>query len=209
MKKNLSRFALVLISISLSSLLLQAATASFIISSPAVKGSPETGFDSKLKSAGRIDSAYAAKDGDPANLKSFPISWKDLPAGTKAIAVILDDPDARLVMASFGMKGNSYLHWIATDIDPSADGLKENASADNPAFVQGKNSNGTIGYIGPQPPVNIPRDAKKPIIHIYRLTAYALSSRTGLKNGFSMENLQNAIKGKVLGEAHLNISYSN
>jgi len=181
----------------------------FTLSSPAVSGAPETGFDSGLVSSGRFDSAYAAKDGAPRNPTSFPFSWTNLPQGTKALALVLDDPDARLVLASFGVKANAFVHWVAADIDPSAGGLPANASANNPAFVQGKNGAGQAAYTGPQPPSNVPKDAKKPLIHIYRLTVYALSSPTGLANGFSLDDLKTAMQGRILGQAQLLMSYNN
>ena len=56
---------------------------------------------------------------------------------------------------------------------------------------------------------NGPKDMKKPLVHIYRLTVYALSAKTGLKEEFSLEELQRAMKGKVLAQSQLFVSYSN
>jgi Raf kinase inhibitor-like YbhB/YbcL family protein len=181
----------------------------FSVSSPAVTGGSETGFDSGLKSAGRIDSMYAAKDKGPANPRSLPFAWKNLPAGTKALALVLDDPDAKPVMASFGMKGDAFIHWIAADIDPALGGLAANASKNGASFEQGKNSGGEIGYTGPQPPSDVPKNAKKPLIHVYRLKLYALSARIDLHNGFTLNDLEAAMKGKILGRAELDFSFSN
>ncbi len=181
----------------------------FTLSSPAVSGDPQTGFDSGLVSAGRIDSVYAASDKGPANPRSFPFSWEGVPYGTRALALILDDPDARLLLASFGMKGDAFLHWIAADIDPALGGLEDNASASDPPFAQGKNGAGKIGYTGPQPPSDIPKNARKPLIHVYRLTVYALSEPTGLQNGFTLDDLRAAMAGKIIGQAKLDFSYSN
>jgi Raf kinase inhibitor-like YbhB/YbcL family protein len=193
--------------------LLFAATAAsagdFAVGSPAVSGDPETGFDSRLVSAGRLDPAYAEKPNGPGNPRSFPITWENVPPGTKALALVLDDPDARLLLAAHGIKAPSFLHWDAADIDPSLAGLPANASVDPHSFVQGKNGGGKIGYRGPQPPADFPPNTGKRLIHIYRLRVYALSGPTGLSNGFSLDELRKAIKGKVLGVARLNISYSN
>ena len=76
-------------------------------------------------------------------------------------------------------------------------------------FVQGKNGSGTVGYTGPQPPTDIPKGAKKPLIHVYRLKVYALSDYTGLKDGFTLKDLKAAMQGKILGEGKLNFSFSN
>jgi Raf kinase inhibitor-like YbhB/YbcL family protein len=182
--------------------------AAFALSTTAVQGAPETGFDSGLVSVGRLDAMYGAKAGGPANPRSFPFTWKNLPAGTKALAVVLDDPDARLVLAAFGMSGDFFLHWIAADIDPSSGGLPDNAAA-TMAFPQGKNGTGKVGYTAPQPPADVPKDTEKARIHIYRLKVYALSARTGLQSGFSREDLMSAIKDTTLAMAQLNVSYSN
>ncbi|HUI70266.1 MAG TPA: YbhB/YbcL family Raf kinase inhibitor-like protein [Spirochaetia bacterium] len=183
--------------------------AGFTVTSPAVSGPSETGFDSGLISAGRLDAQYAAKAGGPSNPRSFPFSWSSVPAGTKALALILDDPDARLVLAARGVKLPAFLHWTVTDIDPSLGGLPANASADMASLVQGKNGTGQIGYRGPQPPADFPPNTGKKLIHVYRLALYALSAPTGLAKGYSLDELRKAIKDKVLAEARLNISYSN
>lgn len=181
---------------------------SFTVSSPAVSGPSETGFDSGLTSAGRLDAQYAAASG-PGNPRSFPFFWSNVPAGTKALALILDDPDARLVLAARGIKAPSFLHWTVADIDPSRGGLPANASVDMASLVQGRNGGGQIGYRGPQPPADFPPNTGKRLIHVYRLALYALSAPTGLPKGYSLDELRQAIKDKVLGEARLNISYSN
>jgi hypothetical protein len=185
------------------------AAADFTVTSPAVSGPPETGYDSGLISAGRLDAAFAAKANGPSNPQSFPLQWNNVPAGTKSLALILDDPDARPVMAAHGVNAPSFLHWTATDFDPSLGGLSANASVEMSSLVQGKNGAGQIGYRGPQPPADFPKNTGKRLIHIYRLALYALSSPTGLARGFSLEDLRKAIKDKVLGVARLNISYSN
>jgi Raf kinase inhibitor-like YbhB/YbcL family protein len=181
----------------------------FAVSSSVVRGASQTGFDSGLKSAGRIDSAYAARDKGPGNPRSFPFTWSGAPDGTVALALVMDDPDAKPVLAAFGMTGDSFLHWIVADIDPSLGGLADDASGKNADLAQGKNGAGNIGYAGPQPPSDIPKGAKKPLIHIYRLTLYALSEPTGLSSGFTLDELKAAMEGKVLGTAQLNFAYSN
>ncbi|HTP59394.1 MAG TPA: YbhB/YbcL family Raf kinase inhibitor-like protein, partial [Spirochaetia bacterium] len=180
---------------------LAASAQAFTVTSPAVSGPSETGYDSGLVSAGRMDAQYAAKPGAPGNSPSFPISWSNVPPGTKVLALILDDPDARPLLASRGIKLPAFLHWTVTDIDPSRGGLPANASVDMTSLVQGKNGAGRSGYQAPQPPADVPKNTGKRLIHIYRLALYALSSPTGLPSGYSLEDLRKAIKDKVLGEA--------
>ncbi len=180
----------------------------FSLSTTAVQGPAETGFDSGLVSIGRLQSVYGARPGGPANHRSFPFTWTNLPPGTKALAVVLDDPDARLVLAAFGHPAPFFLHWVATDIDPSLGGLPDNGAA-TMAITQGKNGSGATGYQAPTPPADIPKDTTKVRIHVYRLKVYALSAPTGLAPGFSLDDLMNAIRNTTLGMAQLNISYSN
>lgn len=182
--------------------------APFSLSTTAVQGGAETGFDSGLVSVGRLKAIYGAKAGGPANTRSFPFTWKNLPAGTKSLAIVLDDPDARLVMAASGRTGDAFLHWIAADIDPALGGLPDNAAATMP-ITQGRNGAGAAMYRAPQPPADIPKDTDKVRIHVYRLKVYALSATTGLHTGFSLEELMSAIKDTTLGMAQLNVSYSN
>jgi Raf kinase inhibitor-like YbhB/YbcL family protein len=182
--------------------------AAFSLSTTAVSGQPETGFDSGLVSIGRLNAMYGAQAGGAANPRSFPFTWKNVPAGTKALAVILDDPDARLVLKAYGMTGDFFLHWVATDIDPALGGLPDNAAATMP-ITQGTNGSGKAVYTAPQPPADVPKDTDKVRIHVYRLKVYALSAPTGLPSGFSLGDLQNAIKDTTLGMAQLNVSYSN
>jgi Raf kinase inhibitor-like YbhB/YbcL family protein len=180
----------------------------FSLSTTAVQGPPETGFDSGLVSIGRLADIYAIKPCGPANHRSFPFTWKNLPAGTTSLAVVLDDPDARLVLAAYGRTGDAFLHWVATDIDPTLGGLPDDAS-ETMKITQGKNGAGDAAFTAPAPPPDIPKDATKVRIHVYRLKVYALSAPTGLPTGFSLDDLMSAIKGTTLGMAQLNISYSN
>lgn len=179
----------------------------FSLSTTAVKGRPETGFSSGLVSVGRLDRIYGAPDGEN-NPRSFPFTWTGLPEGTKALALVLDDPDAKPVMAYYGEEAEFFLHWIAADIDPKLGGLADNAAA-KATFPQGVNDTGEVGYQSPAPPADIPKDTKKARIHVYRLTVYALKAPTGLKAGFTLEELEEAIADTTLGVAQLNVSYSN
>lgn len=82
---------------------------------------------------------------------SPPLAWSDIPAGTKSLALIVDDPDApdpkapRLV----------YVHWVLYNIPPAAAGLAEAVRPINlPAgTLDGLNDWGRTGYGGPCPPI--------------------------------------------------------
>ncbi len=74
------------------------------------------------------------------------LSWDNLPAGTRSLALIMFDPD--------GGKGVGVVHWVAYNIDPEHDGLKEGmAGVSGPYVTVGRNSRGTQSYRGPCPPM--------------------------------------------------------
>ena len=99
---------------------------------------------------------------------SPPLAWENLPAGTKSVAVMVEDPDAPGV--------HPFVHWIIYNIVPTETGLAENIphkeALDTPNYArQGKNSSkeqsASIGYYRPAPP---PGDAP----HHYHFQVFAL-----------------------------------
>ena len=47
------------------------------------------------------------------------LAWTDAPAGTKSLALIMDDPDA---------PGGTWVHWVLYNLPPETRGLPEGAS---------------------------------------------------------------------------------
>lgn len=115
------------------------------------------------------------------------LSWSDAPATTKAFALIMDDPDAPVGL---------WTHWTMYDIPSSTTSLAEN-QAKSPALSdgskQGKNTWGRVGYNGPSPPPGKP--------HRYFFKLYALSTPLNLNGGVTRQEVDVALKGKVLAEA--------
>ena len=160
----------------------------------------ETAAAMSVSSAGVIGGTLADAYGmrgqqqkDHVPTRSLPVSIKNAPAGTACYAVIMLDPDSK------PLSGHVWVHWLAANI--TTDSIAENASVDNAAgMVQGKNSFGAIGYGGPTPP-------DKP--HTYEITVYALDSKLDLVNGFSKDELLQAMDGHVLAQAVLDAKYNN
>jgi len=148
---------------------------------------PFTVTTTALGADGRLLKVFGAAPGERGSLRSFPFSWTNLPAGTKVLALVLEDK-------SFG----DFVHWLATDIDPSPGTLAEDASAEA-NFAQGSNDAGTYGYFGPLPTG----------MNVYRLTLYALSEPTDLEPRFLAPDLLEAMEGKVLATASIDLPYSN
>jgi Raf kinase inhibitor-like YbhB/YbcL family protein len=73
---------------------------------------------------------------------SPPLTWSGVPAGTKSIAIVAEDPDTA--------KG-TFTHWVITGIKPSITAIGAGPSLPDGA-VAAKNDKGTVGYTGPCPP---------------------------------------------------------
>ena len=104
------------------------------------------------------------------------ISFNRPPSSTTTLALIMDDPDA------MGAVGKVWLHWLQY----------HNLTESSP--VEGKTDFGEIGYGGPAPP-----DGR----HTYVFKAYALDTELELKEGFSKQELEDAMKDHILAEAKL------
>lgn len=114
------------------------------------------------------------------------VSWSNLPAGARSVAVLLLDPEGNMGL------GNS--HWVAYNIAADRGQLKEGeGQADGHGITVGKNVRGEPIYRGPCPSVG---DAP----HHYVLTVIATDlAPTALPPGLSREELMQALKGHALG----------
>lgn len=115
------------------------------------------------------------------------LSWKDTPAGTRALALIADDPDA---------PAGTWTHWMVWNLPPRATSLPEGVPAvptlDNGAR-QGQNDFHRLGYGGPCPPPGHP--------HRYFFKLFALNMRLDLQPGAGRRELDDAMQGHVIGQA--------
>lgn len=90
---------------------------------------------------------------------SPPFEWAGVPAPTKSLLLVCDDPDA---------PGGIFHHWAAYNIPPSWKCLKEGYGAETfeRDFQQAINDFGKPGYGGPCPP-----RGDKPHAYHFRLSA--------------------------------------
>jgi Raf kinase inhibitor-like YbhB/YbcL family protein len=146
-------------------------------------------------------SSPAFKDGQPipedytayGKGRSIPLSWSNLPAGARSIAVVMDDPDARTP--------SPFVHWLIYNIPPdpkSLDpGLPTKPKLDAPrGALQGTNSRQSVGYFGPRPPQGDPP-------HHYHIKVFALDQELKLDAGADEPTLTKAMEGHVLGQGEL------
>jgi Raf kinase inhibitor-like YbhB/YbcL family protein len=124
-------------------------------------------------------------DGDDT---SPPLSWSDVPDGTRSLALICDDPDAPM---------GTFVHWVLFNLPSDARKLPESLAKEaslEDGSIQGKNDFGKVGYGGPCPPGGT---------HRYNFKLYALDRKLDLPSGVKKSDLLDAMEGHVLGEARL------
>lgn len=115
---------------------------------------------------------------------SPPLTWSAVPAQTRSIAVLCDDPDAPV---------GDWVHWVAFNIPAGARGLAAGVprAAKLPdGTVQGLNDYNRNGYDGPCPPPGKP--------HRYFYKVFALDTVLALGPGARKKDLLKAIEGHVL-----------
>ena len=118
---------------------------------------------------------------------SPPLSFGDVPANAKSLALIMDDPDAPMGL---------WVHWLVWNIPP---GTASIAKGQRIPWPQGTTSWGRPGYGGPCPPSGT---------HRYFFKLYALDTALDLKPSAKKADLERAMKGHTLAEAQLMGTYS-
>jgi Raf kinase inhibitor-like YbhB/YbcL family protein len=124
---------------------------------------------------------------------SPPLTWSGVPAGTKELALVVDDPDAP--------SAEPWVHWVIYKLDPAAGGIAEGVPPKSaPTFpagsLQGKNSWGSVGYRGPHPP-------RGHGVHHYHFRLFAVDRSLELAPGLEKAELLRALEGHLLGETEL------
>lgn len=126
---------------------------------------------------------------------SPPLTWKNLPEGTKELALIFEGP--------VSAKPRPFVHWVVYNIPATAKGLPEElpmeATIEAPkelaGLVQGHTGWGDPGYRGPWP-IRAPDPN-------YRFKLYAIDADLDLKPGLDKTGLLKAIEGHVIGTGEL------
>ncbi|RPJ60588.1 MAG: YbhB/YbcL family Raf kinase inhibitor-like protein [Acidobacteria bacterium] len=125
---------------------------------------------------------------------SVPLIWSEVPEGTKALALIADDPDA---------PGGTWVHWVVYDLPARVTHLTEAVPGKEDVEGggrQGINDFKRVGYGGPCPPPGP--------THRYFFKLYALDHATGLAARATKRQVVEAIQGHILAEAQLVGTYS-
>jgi len=125
---------------------------------------------------------------------SVPLTWKNIPPGTKSFALSMVDPHP---------VAQNWVHWLVINIPANMVSIEEGASKKKmpPGAVELRNSFGDIGYGGPQPP-------KGSGDHPYVFTIYALNvEKLDLATNTSLNVFKKTLEGKILGSSTLTGRY--
>ncbi|HEX9079163.1 MAG TPA: YbhB/YbcL family Raf kinase inhibitor-like protein [Desulfuromonadaceae bacterium] len=132
---------------------------------------------------GAIPAAYTCDGGDA----SPPLVIGPVPAGTRSLALVMDDPDAPV---------GTWVHWVLWNIPPEAREIRENGVPSGAS--QGRNSWYRVGYGGPCPPSGT---------HRYFFRLYALDTLLNLGAATTKAELERAMEGHLLGRGELMGTY--
>ncbi|MCS6912945.1 MAG: YbhB/YbcL family Raf kinase inhibitor-like protein [Myxococcales bacterium] len=137
---------------------------------------------------GSIPTVYTCEGRDI----SPPLRFEGVPAGTKSLVLIVDDPDAPDPKAP----KMTWVHWVLYNIPPDTPGLPEGVAptALPPGTRQGKNDWKRTGYGGPCPPIGR---------HRYFHKLYALDTVLPDLGEPTKAQLEKAMEGHVLARAEL------
>ena len=137
---------------------------------------------------GAIPKQYTCQGSDI----SVPLAWSGLPAGTKSLALIVDDPDAPDPAAP----KLTWVHWVLYNIPAGAAGLKEAIKLGElpKGTLDGLNDWKRTGYGGPCPPIGR---------HRYFHKLYALDTVLPDLKKPAKAQLEKAMQGHILEKFEL------
>ena len=118
------------------------------------------------------------------------VRWKNLPAGTQSVVLMMEDPIA--------LSPKPAVHWLVSNIEPSAVGLGKDVQPNTkPKGGQmGGNLVAQTAYFGPKPPAD-------GLDHEYHFQVFALKKKLDLASGYNRVALLDAMAGNVLAQGEL------
>ena len=144
---------------------------------------------SAFSSNGMIPAQYTCDGADI----SPALHWDNPPAGTRSLALVVDDPDAPL---------RTFTHWLLYDLPAETRQLPEGLPQ-QPLLpdggTQGKSDFGRHGYGGPCPPGGT---------HRYFFRLFALDTRLDLPSEATKQELITAMEDHILATGELVGRYS-
>lgn len=129
-----------------------------------------------------IPAQYTCDGGD----LSPPLAWDDVPEGTAAFVLLVEDPDA-----------GGFVHWLLADVPGDARELPEGEG--DGIGMPGRNDFGRTGWAGPCPPSGE---------HRYVFTLYALSEPIQVDPDSRAGEVRETIAPLAVGEGRLTGVYA-
>lgn len=153
-------------------------------------GEPLRLWSTAFEDGGTIPDRHTCEGDD----LSPPLLWSGVPAETRSLAVLCEDPDA---------PGGTFVHWVLFNLPADAAELAEGVPP-KPELPSGARHGMTdfrrVGWGGPCPPPGRP--------HRYVFTLLALGTSLGLAPGITIAELRQAVKDSVLAGATLTGLYA-
>lgn len=109
-----------------------------------------------------------------------PLRVEGVPEDAKTLVLIMDDPDAPM---------GTFVHWVVWNIP-----INVEIEEDSIPGTEGRNSTGRNSYIGPCPPSGT---------HRYFFKFYALDGRLDIDRNFTKQDVENAMKDKIIAKGEL------
>jgi Raf kinase inhibitor-like YbhB/YbcL family protein len=111
---------------------------------------------------------------------------RGIPADARSLAIVMEDPDA---------PGKVFDHWLVWNIPPT-ESIPENSQSG----LEGLNSSGKIGYMGPCPPSGT---------HRYFFKVFAVDTLLETEKGADKTKLEYVLKDHILAYGELIGLYSS
>ena len=111
-----------------------------------------------------------------------PLTFKNIPSGTKSLSLTVSDPDA---------PNGRWSHWVIYNIPSNTAEIIENT---NPG-KEGLNDFGKYIYGGPCPPGSK--------LHHYIFQLYALDTILTIHEGATINEVENALQGHIIAQTQL------
>lgn len=120
------------------------------------------------------------------------LAWTGIPAGTKSLVLIIDDPDA----PDPANPRMTWVHWVLYNIPATTESISEGVTEENlpKGTLNGLNDWKRTGYGGPCPPIGR---------HRYFHKLYALDVVLPDLKRPTKAQLEKSMEGHILGKAEL------
>ncbi|MDP1828070.1 MAG: YbhB/YbcL family Raf kinase inhibitor-like protein [Archangium sp.] len=145
---------------------------------------------SAFQAGGAIPAEHTCEGSD----SSPPLDWSGIPAGTRSLALIIDDPDAPDPAAPKRV----WVHWVLYNLPATSTGLPAGVKTLPAGTRVGLNDSQEAGYGGPCPPIGR---------HRYFHKLYALDVVLPDLGQPTKKELEVAMTGHVLDQAELMGTY--